>query len=315
MKRFLWLPLALSTTLISGCGGAIDENLKKVSDAIGSRDPVTGAREVNFTSEQSEIKQATAASNDIIKQARAKKIPYDNQLPQYPRVRNAFNRLRQVMHRKNLPWEVHLIGQDTWNAFTVGGGKVFLFTGLMKGKAAIQGDDELAVVLAHEMAHVTARHVSEQQGKMLMSNVLDKKTRSGLYQASFSTNQESEADKFSVIYMALAGYDPRASVRVWSRMASVHGSFSKNMMHTHPLNNQRAYNLQRYAQVAMQYYTPGRINPKANQILKCNVIWCNRANENQSGTSAFLETIMNSYMENERAKQEAIRRQQQLQGQ
>lgn len=307
--------MLLALLTLGGCAN-IDRGMMSVSDAISSRDPVTGAREINMMSEQAEIQKGTQAANQLVQQARQKKIPLDNQVPGFGRVINVLNRLRPVVHRQNLPWEVHLVGQKDWNAFTVGGGKIFLFKGLMEGPAAIQGDDELAVVLAHEMAHNTARHISESQGKTLITQLADKGTRSDLYQASFSTNQEYEADKFSVVYMALAGYDPQAAVNVWSRVARVKGSYSANMLHTHPLNADRARRLQGHANQARQYYMPGRINPQAAQILQCNAVFCNRNTGptpqagQGAGAAALLETVANTYLEAAQAKAEAKQREQ-----
>ena len=314
--RGISVSIGITILLAIGSCANVDRNLMKVSNAISSPDPVTGAREITLMSEQAEIRQGAQSSQKIMQEIQKKGLRRDGQLPEFSRVQNVFNRLRRVVHRQNLPWNVHLVGDKTWNAFTVGGGKVFLFQGLMQGAGAIQGDDELAVVLAHEMAHNTARHIGERQGKMLLTQLADKKTRNSLYQASWSSNQEYEADKFSVIYMALAGYDPMAAARVWARMAQLKGSFSANMLHSHPLNNERAQRLQTFAAKARQYYIPGQINPQAAQFAMCNNIYCNRGNVQQtqggdgSGAMALLETVANAYVETQSAKAEAARREQ-----
>ena len=317
MHRFLKiLMLFMVSLLVSGCDN-IDRGLMSVSNAISSPDPVTGAREITLMSEQAEIQQGLQASREILLQARQKNLKVDNQLPKYPEVQRTFNRLRGIVHRPNLPWAVHLIDQDTWNAFTVGAGKVFLFSGLFSGDAALRSEDELAVVLAHEMSHNSARHLGERQGKALLTQLADKETRNNLYQASWSRNQEHEADKFSVIYMALSGYDPLATVSVWQRMAELKGNYSTDMLHSHPLSGDRAQRLSNYAQLARQYYIPGHINPRAAQIVQCNVIYCNQRNQQAmqntpgAGTLAFIETVANAYIETEQAKAEASRREQQ----
>ncbi len=315
LSRLLGYSLLLGLLYaLSSCAN-VDRNLMKVSNAISSPDPVTGAREINMMSEQAEVNQGLQSSRKLLKAMQQKGLRYDKQLAEYPRVQNVFQRLRQVTHRQNLPWEVHLVGDKTWNAFTVGGGKIFLFQGLMQGPGAIQGDAELAVVLAHEMAHNTARHIGERQGKTLLTQLADKKTRNSLYKASWSSNQEHEADKFSVIYMALAGYDPMAAVSVWARMARLKGNFSANMLHSHPLNSERAQRLHTFATQARQYYIPGQIHPQAAQLAVCNNIYCNRSGQQRpttggdgSGTFALLETVANAYVETQAAKAEAARR-------
>ncbi len=313
IKRYIgYLVVAIAGIILVACS-SVDRSMMAVSDAISSQDPVTGAREINLTSERSEIAKANEISKKLLQQAQKKKVRYDGQLPEYQQIQRVFGRLRQVIHRKQLPWAVHLIDDKAWNAFTIGGGKVFVFRGLMQGTTGIRGEDELAAVLAHEMAHNTARHISEQEGKMMITRLADKNTRSTLYEASFSTQKEDEADKFSVIYMALAGYDPHAAVNLWERLAKHRGSYSATMTHTHPLNADRARALQRYAAAAKQYYIAGRINPNAAAILQCNAIFCKRNTQNVKsgqggGTLALLETLGNTYMESQQAKTEATRR-------
>ena len=88
-------------------------------------------------------------------------------------------------------------------------------------------DNEIAAVMAHEMGHIADRHIGNKEG-LGLAEVLSKKTRkattSQLYQASFTTLQEDEADRIGLPYMTLAGYDPRAASRIWIRADKLHGS-------------------------------------------------------------------------------------------
>ncbi|BBB23748.1 hypothetical protein CVFO_0481 [Isorropodon fossajaponicum endosymbiont JTNG4] len=224
-----------------------------------------------------------------------------------------FNRLKKVTHKADLPWEVHLIDNHQWNAFTIGGGKVFVYTGLFKGKLAVRSDDELAAILAHEIAHVNARHASEKQGKLMLSKLLDKKLRSAAYEASFTTNQEDEADKYSVIYSALAGYKPSAGAEIWARMHKQLGSDSKDRLHDHPLNADKAKSLTRYAKLAEQYYHSGKINKNYKTLLTNNAVFFHQGESTLKageggGFLALFETLGNAYVEAEKAKQEQRKR-------
>ena len=307
-------PLIVCTAamFVASCA-SIDKGMMSVSDAISSPDPVTGRREINLESESREISRAERQAREIIAQRRSDGAKVDEQIPDYARVVKIFDRLTQVSHRKNLPWKVHLIENKDWNAFTIGGGKVFVYTGLFESDLRVKSDDELAAVLAHEIAHVTARHASEGRSKTAIAKLAGKKLRSDSFEASFTTNQEDEADRFSVMYSALAGYDPAAAVDIWKRMNDKTGSYAGNLLYDHPLNDDRARNLRNYSRLARRYYKPGIINPDHEQLLADNAVFSyNRiagikAGEG-GGALALLEVVANTYAEVLKAKTEQRQR-------
>jgi predicted Zn-dependent protease len=306
---FFKTALIVLVLLLSSCLAKLDKNLMSITKSISSVDAVTGKREINFESAQKEITRAQTQTQELLVKFKEKGVKIDEQNSEFQRVKHVFNRLKKIVHRQELPWEIHLIDDKQWNAFTIGGGKVFVYTGIFKGKLAIQDDDELAAILAHEIAHVTARHSSEGQGKKILSKLLDKRTRSHIYQASFTTIQEDEADKFSVIYSALSGFNPRAGVNIWSRMHQYMGSKSKDRLHDHPLNENRAVNLSYYAKIAMRYYHPNKLNPEYQKILLNNNIFSYRISHNLKagkggGFASFLEVLGNGYLESKKAKKE-----------
>lgn len=191
---------------------------------------------------------------------------------------------------------------------------MFVFSGMFQPGIGVQTDDELAAVLAHEIAHVTARHASEGEGKLAITKLTSKKLRKESYDAAFTTTQEDEADRYSVIYSALAGYDPKAGIAIWSRLHSAAGSYTGNMLYDHPLNDDRARNLQSYSALAEQYYTPGTMNPQHEALLKNNAVFA--YNEIQGpaageggGFVALLETAANTYSEVLDAQNEQSNRQ------
>ena len=309
--RLFFIVLAAAMT---GCA-SVDRGMMAVSDSVSSRDPVTGERQINLVSEEQEILQAEEATRQRLSEAKQQGVKLDSETPYYERVTRVFNRLKEVVHRKHLPWEVHVIDSPEWNAFTVGGGKVFLFSGLFQGEIGLKDDSELAAVLAHEMAHVAARHASEKGGKLVMAKLADKglKKQKG-FDPAFTTIQEDEADKYSALYMALAGYDPSEAVLVWKRMEQAMGSYTGDMLFDHPLNDDRAENMVRYASAVQQYLIPGEINPEHEKLLTNNALYeyskpsSAKAGEG-GGAAALLETISNTYVETTKAKTEQLNRQ------
>ena len=307
---FFWVAVPF---LLLSCA-SIDKSMMAVSEGISSKDPVTGKREVNLVSEQEEIEKAASITNDLLSKARKSGIKIDEQTAYYERVEDVFSRLIKVVHRRHLPWEIHVLQDDNWNAFTVGGGKVFVFTGLLEGDLGLRSDDELAAVLAHEMAHVAARHASEKTGKLGITKLVDKNLRTSMYDASFTTNQEDEADRYSVIYSALAGYDPSAAVSVWNRMYNAMGGYSGSLLYDHPLNDDRAKNLERYSKLAQKYYEPGKMNARHDSILENNsVFFSAKSNDLEAGKGggllALLEVSANTFTESLEAKAEQRNRQ------
>jgi predicted Zn-dependent protease len=310
----IWLIL-----LLAGCGSLkegffkADKFLMNVSDKISKIDPITGKREINFESQTAEVKRTQKQTAFLLKQFKIKKLKIDAQNKEFSQVVRVFNQLKQVVHQPNLPWEVHLIEDKGWNAFTIGGGKIFVYTGIFQGKFAIRSDDELAAILAHEMAHVNARHASEGQGKRILSKILDKRLRSQVYQASFTTLQEDEADRYSVVYMALAGYNPQKASVIWKRLDYYLGSQPVSNLYDHPLNKTRALNLARYAQSAKMYYQAGIINKHSGSLLRHNQVFSYRRLSkiragSGGGLTSLLEVFGNAYLEAEKAKKEQAKR-------
>jgi predicted Zn-dependent protease len=160
----------------------------------------------------------------------------------------------------NPEWEFVLFENDAINAFALPGGKVGVYTGLFK---IVHDDDDLAVVVGHEIAHVTARHGAERMshgvlidlGAVLLDTVLADKeqgVREGWKTAygmgatlgvvlPFSRSNEAEADEIGLVYAARAGYDPRAAAGFWRRMKEATAGASKppEWLSTHPSDDTR----------------------------------------------------------------------------
>lgn len=170
-------------------------------------------------------------------------------------------------------WEFNLIQSDDANAWCMPGGKVAFYTGLLP---ICKDETGVAVVMGHEVAHAVAEHGGErmsqglvlQLGGMALSEALQSKpdqTRSLFMTAfavgaqfgailPFSRSQESEADRMGLIFMAMAGYDPREAPKFWERMSAESGANPPEFMSTHPSDKTRMKHLQEYMPEALGFY-------------------------------------------------------------
>lgn len=159
----------------------------------------------------------------------------------------------------NAQWEfVVFEGDDQINAFAMPGGKVAVYTGMFK---IIDSEDELAIVLGHEIAHVTAGHGNERVSQQLLAaggalglhfgtrdmSSSDRQLLMAAYGAGatlgiilpYSRHHESEADEIGLIYAAKAGYDPRAALTFWQKMAAESQGGPPEFLSTHPSSETR----------------------------------------------------------------------------
>jgi len=149
-------------------------------------------------------------------------------------------------------WEYHLVDSKEVNAWCMPGGKIVVYTGILP---LTQTEDGLATVMGHEVAHALLNHgqqrvsagVLQQIGAVgiaLLGSQQSDDTQSLLMTAygigttlfgtlPFSRKHESEADHYGLILMAIAGYNPEASVPFWERMAAKGGN-SLEFLSTHP---------------------------------------------------------------------------------
>jgi predicted Zn-dependent protease len=172
-------------------------------------------------------------------------------------------------------WEFNTISSDQANAWVMPGGKVAVYTGLLK---ITQNEDALAIVMGHEIAHAVAQHGSERMSQAMVQQLggiaLDvalsqqpQQTRD-LFLISYglgsqvgailpwSRQQELEADRFGLRFAAMAGYDPREAVPFWQRMSEAGGASPPEFLSTHPASNRRIRELEKLMPEAMQYYKP-----------------------------------------------------------
>ena len=207
--------------------------------------------------------------------------------------RTANDRVRRVGERiakavgdqmPNAQWEFVVFESDQVNAFALPGGKVGVYTGLLKLATT---DDELAIVMGHEIGHVIARHGAERiTEQMLMQNLatIGSAYADGRYSPqaiqiaqaaygagaalttlSFSRANESEADHMGVVFAAEAGYDPRAAIGFWEKMSAqkpAKPGLFENCLSPHPADDKRIADLKALMPQVVPLYEANRAKYK-----------------------------------------------------
>ncbi len=156
-------------------------------------------------------------------------------------------------------WEVNLIGSKQINAFCMPGGKIAFYSGILEQLKLT--DDEVAMVMGHEIAHALREHARERMGKNaatgiganLVTQVLglgqvgQTVTHYGaqLLTLKFSRGDESEADLVGMELAARAGYDPRAGITLWKKMGTASKGAPPQWLSTHPSGNARIADIER----------------------------------------------------------------------
>jgi len=244
MRRTLTLTLALALPLALMAGG---KDKKKDPDEIGNRDVGKG---MNFYSLEKEIALGKQLAQDVERQA---KIIDDPVIAEY------VNRIGQNLVRNSdakVPFTIKVVDSEDVNAFALPGGFFFVNSGLILKS---ENEAELAGVMAHEIAHVAARHGTRQATRGQVVNLasiplifMGGWTGYGIRQAaqvlipvgflSFSRGFESEADMLGLQYLYKSGYDPVAFVDFFEKLQSLEkkkpGTMNK-VFSTHPLTEDR----------------------------------------------------------------------------
>jgi predicted Zn-dependent protease len=232
----------------------------------------TGRSQLMLVSPAQEAQMGLSSFDQIKK---AEKISTDAALN--ARIQRIGRRIAASVGRDipNAQWEFVVFDSPTVNAFALPGGKVGVYTGLIKLAAS---DDEIAIVMGHEVAHVTSRHGAERVSQnyaiagvgmaaaigMEVKNVDPAKRNAALaayglgsqvaVALPFSRLHETEADSVGLRFAAGAGYDPRAGATFWKKMAAQGGAKPPEFLSTHPSDANRIANLQKLAVQYMPLY-------------------------------------------------------------
>jgi predicted Zn-dependent protease len=282
MKRLWYASFSLLVVLaLATPNTSFASDAKKDPDQIGNRDVGKG---VNFYSLEKEIALGKGLAQEVERQA---KIINDPVISEY------VNRVGQNLVRNSdakVPFTIKVIDSEEVNAFALPGGFFFVNSGLI---LKADNEAELAGVMAHEIAHVAARHGTRQATRGEIANLATIPlifmgggwTTYGIYQAAsvlvpigflkFSRGMESEADLLGLEYMYKAGYDPTSFVDFFEKIETLEkkkpGTMAK-VFSTHPPTDSRITtaqtNIQKYLVAKPEYVvTTSEFNDVKGRLL------------------------------------------------
>jgi metalloendopeptidase OMA1, mitochondrial len=236
--------------------------------------PHTGRRQLNMVSDKQLTSLGNQAFNELCatepecKDVRTKDL--------VKRVVDRVAKAAEFMDHPGFKWEVRVLEKDVPNAFCLPGGKIVIFTGILP---YARNEAGLAAVVAHEVAHVVARHGAERlsqqlalKGAVNIGGQLLKKEDGSMDSGSrvilgalgmggtvgiilpYSRIHELEADQIGQLYMAQAGYDPSEGINLWERMAKIQKPPIPPWLSTHPPEAERISKLKEYLPQAQKIY-------------------------------------------------------------
>lgn len=253
------------------------------AQGCATTDFVTGRKVNNLWDLNEDVRLGADLFRDLQREVKAGGARIDGDREQVAKLRAMVKRISAVSHLPDLPYEVALIQNEVVNAYALPGGKIAVFEGLYRGKERlVHDDDEMAVVLGHEIAHVTCRHSTEEMTRQMPIELLmiggaiyaelkgDEDLQSvlggafavyqGFVVTRYSRRDEDEADRVGLMYMAKAGYDPGAAVRLWEQAMKQTGVelSALSILSTHPTNRHRVDQLRKALPEAMKLYEQAR---------------------------------------------------------
>src|SRR5262245_55811224 len=237
--------------------------------------PITGRHQLMLVSAAQETALGAQAYRQVL---REEPITHDPRLTE-PVLRVA-KRLEAVTEHPEFHWEVNVIKDDkTANAFALPGGKIAVYTGIFP---IAQTEAGLAIIVGHELGHVIARHGAERMSQGLLAQLggtalavaVQSRPEANMIMAAYglgaqvgvlqpySQPHESEAERIGLGLVAKAGYDPRAAINVWKRMARLPGGRAAEFLDTHPNPETRIVDIERLLPQAMAQF---RSHPDAGE--------------------------------------------------
>lgn len=263
--------------------------LKKVFSTVAlavvtacSTVPITGRQQLNLVSDAEVQSMSFTQYREVLAKS---KLSTDARATQMVKTvgQRVQKGVEQYMASQNLSqqlegfqWEFNLIESKEVNAWCMPGGKVAVYSGILP---LTQDENGLAVVLGHEIAHAIAKHGQERMSQALVAQGLGSSLQAAMGQNPTATKsifltafgvgsqlkmlqygrrQESEADRLGLIFMALAGYDPRGATPFWERMAAQSQGAPPEFLSSHPSDATRIADIQAALPEALGYYKGGK---------------------------------------------------------
>ena len=241
--------------------------------------PLTGRRQLSLVSDADMLSTSFVQYDQFLKENKmSTNTAQTNEVKQVGRrIQNAvttyFARNKMSQDLNGFAWEFNLIESKEANAWCMPGGKVMVYSGILP---LAQNETGLAVVMGHEIAHAVAKHSNERMSQALVAQLGGQALAQALKQKPQQTQQiwmtlfgvgvqvgavlpynrlqESEADHLGLIFMAMAGYDPNASIEFWQRMSQNAGTKPPEFLSTHPSDENRIQKIKSEIPEAMKYY-------------------------------------------------------------
>jgi predicted Zn-dependent protease len=226
--------------------------------------------------EQAMNEQAAQQYAAMMTQAQQKGVLVPPGDPQVKRIRAIAARIipqtaRWNPHAQEWKWQVNLVRSDQVNAFCMPGGRIGVFTGIID-KLRLT-DDEIAAVMGHEIAHALREHGRERASKSTTTGLITgiggaiasaltgydvrglANTAGQMYVLKFSRDEEREADLVGLDISARAGYDPRAGITLWNKMAELDQNGAPiEILSTHPGGEHRIEQIEDHLPVLLPLY-------------------------------------------------------------
>lgn len=243
--------------------------------ACTSTAPLTGRNQLKLVSDESLVARSVHSYNQLIQQTR-QQGKLANNTNNGRRLNMIGKRVASAVERymytngmgdrvRYLNWEFNLIDSKEINAFAMPGGKIAFYSGIIP---VLQTDARIAFVMGHEIGHVIGGHHAEGYSNQqlaglatTLTNVMVGGAASSLVSdglslglLKFNRTQEYEADKYGMIFMAMAGYNPAEAIQAEARMAALSENSGSDFLSTHPANDKRIAALKAFLPEAMKYY-------------------------------------------------------------
>lgn len=243
-----------------------------LSLAACAKAPYTGRNQLMLISQSQAVTMGHQATQQVLE-----KEKIIRGTPQAERLDRLGRRIAAQAGNQGYDWRFYLVDDtDQINAFALPGGGVFVYTALLN---LAPTNDQLATVVAHEIAHVLARHGSERMSMQLAAQYggqiagsaigMDNPQAANIFRQAYgmgaqvgvllpySRKQEHEADEIGLVLMAKAGYDPAAAVDFWRKMAAQKSGAPPEFLSTHPADSSRIQAIQEAVpEIRAKYYRP-----------------------------------------------------------
>lgn len=287
----LGIGLLLVIALTCGSGAKAqtrdDPGASRSPTGLASTDPAAEgipvpkrSRVASLASSEALERQGSQQYRQLLEQASTKRALAPTDHPQRQRLIQIARRLlphtaRFSPRADEWRWEVNLIASNTINAFVMPGGKVVFYTGIIDRLKLT--DDEIAMIMGHEMAHALLEHGRERVGQervaqaaTIGASVLSQALGFGdlggmiaqgtsrLTLLSFNRGDETDADLVGMDIAARAGFDPRAAVTLWEKMAAASKGEPPQFLSTHPSNDARIETIRAALPKVMPLYERAR---------------------------------------------------------